>query len=72
MKISVITVCYNSEATIQETINSVFLQDYGDIEYLIIDGLSTDRTREIISKHEHAQSISLISEQDDGLWDAMN
>lgn len=70
MKISVITVCLNSERTIERTIRSVLGQ--GDnCEYIIIDGGSTDRTLEIIEKYKNNISI-LVSEPDDGLYDAMN
>ena len=51
MKVSIITVCYNSEKTIEDTIKSVASQDYGDIEYIIIDGCSTDSTNDIIEKY---------------------
>lgn len=48
MKVSIITSCYNREATIRDAIRSVLEQDYPDIEYIIVDGASTDRTVEII------------------------
>ncbi len=71
MKISIITVCYNSESTIQDTILSILSQDYDDIEYIIIDGGSKDKTLEIIEKY--SSSISkLVSEPDKGIYDAMN
>ena len=49
MKISVITVCFNSEATIADTLRSVREQSYPDIEHIVVDGGSTDRTAEIVS-----------------------
>lgn len=70
-KISIITVCYNSANTIEETILSVINQSYQEIEYIIIDGGSTDGTIDIIKKYE--QRISRwISEKDKGIYDAMN
>lgn len=71
MKVSVITVCYNSANTIEKTIKSVISQDYGDIEYIIIDGGSNDGTLDIIDKYKDKISI-LISEPDKGIYDAMN
>jgi len=70
-KISIITVCYNSEAYIESAINSVFNQTYKNIEYIIIDGKSTDSTLKIISKYDNKIAI-VISEDDNGLYDAMN
>ena len=70
MKISIITVCYNAEDTIRDTIQSVLSQDYKDVEYIIVDGKSTDRTLEII--HSQKKTIKLISDKDQGIYDAMN
>lgn len=74
IKVSIITVCYNSEVTIERTIKSVLNQTYEDFEYLIIDGKSTDRTLEIIQKYIPLFNgrIKLISEPDQGIYDAMN
>lgn len=71
MKVSIITVCYNSAGTLRDTIESVLSQDYQDIEYIIVDGLSKDRTMDIV--REYSGRISkVVSESDKGLWDAMN
>ena len=74
MKISIITVCYNSEKTIEETIKSVLFQTYDNYEYLIIDGMSKDNTLKIIRKYEKKFNgkLKFISEKDEGLYDAMN
>lgn len=71
MKVSIITVCYNSVKTLEQTIQSVLGQDYPEIEYIVVDGASKDGTLEIIQKH---QSIinKWISEPDRGMYDAMN
>jgi glycosyltransferase involved in cell wall biosynthesis len=71
MKITIITVCYNSGATLEKTILSVAHQTYKDIEYIIVDGNSNDGTLELIKKHEDKIS-KWISEPDKGLYDAMN
>jgi glycosyltransferase involved in cell wall biosynthesis len=71
MKISLITVCYNAEKTIEKTIQSVLEQDYADIEYILIDGASNDGTMAIVNKY--AQNISVIkSEKDQGMYDGIN
>lgn len=71
MKISVVTVCYNAADTLEKTMLSVFNQTYHDIEYIIIDGGSTDGTVDII--HRYADRIAYwVSEPDKGIYDAMN
>ncbi len=71
MKVSIITVCYNAQNTIEDTIKSVISQTYPGIEYIIIDGFSTDKTTDIINKY--TQNISyFISEKDYGIYNAMN
>lgn len=69
--VSIITVCLNSEKTIEQTINSVLGQSYKEIEYIIVDGKSTDGTLEIINNYK-TQIAKIVSEPDDGLYYAMN
>lgn len=71
MKVSVITVCYNRKATIKQSINSVLDQDYPDIEYIIIDGNSSDGTQSIIESYSD-KITHYISEPDKGMYDAIN
>jgi len=71
MKISIITVCYNSEKTIIDTLKSVQNQTYRNIEHIIIDGGSSDRTLEIIET-EGVNVAIVVSEKDDGIYHAMN
>ena len=75
MKISIITATYNSAKTLQDTIDSVLLQDYPDFEHIIVDGNSKDDTVEIIrnnaSRYKSGQ-LRWISEPDKGIYDAMN
>lgn len=71
LKVSVVTVCYNAVASIEQTILSVLNQTYTNIEYIIIDGGSTDGTTDIIKKYE-IQLAYWISEPDNGIYDAMN
>lgn len=77
MKVSIVTVCYNSARTIAKTIESVLAQNYSDIEYLIIDGASKDNTIQIVNSYkdkflEKGLTYKIISEPDNGIYDAMN
>ena len=71
MKISVVTVVYNNAKTVEEAILSVLEQTYKNIEYIVIDGGSTDGTFEILHKYKGKIAI-LVSEKDNGIYDAMN
>lgn len=71
MRVSIVTVCFNSEKYIEKTIQSVLEQTYKDIEYIIIDGNSTDKTLEIVNNYRNRIS-KVISEKDNGIYDAMN
>ena len=71
MKVSVITVCYNRKATIEQSIKSVLDQDYPDIEYIIVDGNSSDGTQDIIKSYSD-KIAKYISEPDKGMYDAIN
>ena len=71
MKVSIITSCYNRAATIRSAIESVLAQDYNDIEFIVVDGSSTDGSLDII--REYADRISIIiSEPDHGMYEAIN
>lgn len=70
-KLTVITIVYNNVRDIKRTIESVINQTYQDIEYLIIDGASTDGTLEIVKQYENRVS-RIVSEPDKGIYDAMN
>jgi len=71
MKVSVITVCLNSDKTIEKTINSVVSQDYENLEYIVIDGGSDDNTLNIINNYKE-NITSIVSEKDDGIYDGIN
>ena len=71
MKVSIITICYNRKETIANSIQSVLSQNYPNIEYIIIDGNSTDGTKEIIESYGERIS-TYISEPDNGMYDAIN
>lgn len=71
MKISLITIVYNAQDTIQKCIESVIGQNYHDVEYIIVDGGSTDSTLQIINQYRPHIHV-LVSEPDQGIYDAMN
>ncbi len=71
MKVSIITVCFNIAETIEDTIKSVLSQEYKDIEYIVVDGGSTDGTLDIINRYKN-KIAKVISEPDNGIYDAMN
>ena len=70
-KISIVTITFNSENTVEETIKSVISQDYSNLEYIIIDGASTDRTLEVVNKYRD-RIARIVSEPDKGISDAFN
>src|SRR3569833_3443020 len=70
-KLSVITIVYNNAADIERTMLSVLGQTYVNIEYIIVDGLSTDGTLDIVKKYKD-KLAKLISEKDEWIYDAMN
>ena len=74
MKISLITTTYNSAGTLRDTMESVLGQTYTDVEYIVVDGASSDGTVEIIKEYEprFGGRMRWISEKDKGLYDAMN
>ncbi len=71
LKISIITVAFNSQSTIKHTVESVKSQDYSNVEYIVIDGGSTDWTLEVLDYCKEDIDY-FISENDSGIYDAMN
>jgi glycosyltransferase involved in cell wall biosynthesis len=71
MKVSIITSCFNREATIKDAIESVISQNYPDIEYIVIDGASNDKSIEIIKQYQQ-HIAKFISEKDKGMYEAIN
>ena len=71
MKVSIITSCYNRAATIRDAVESVLSQDYNEIEYIVVDGASTDGTLSILEEYRDRIDV-LISEPDGGMYEAIN
>lgn len=71
MEISVITICYNAAEVLEATIQSVLQQTYPSLQYIIVDGQSTDTTSNILAQYQNS-NIKIISEKDKGIYDAMN
>ena len=71
MKISVITVCFNSANTIARALQSVAAQTWPDVEHIVVDGVSTDGTMQVVAKHR-ASLAHVLCEPDKGIYDAMN
>ncbi|MDO5444439.1 MAG: glycosyltransferase family 2 protein [Eubacteriales bacterium] len=77
LKFSIITICFNSEAVIRKTVESVLAQNYPEIEYIIVDGASSDGTVSAVREYssaftEKGYTLKIISEPDNGIYDAMN
>ena len=77
MKLSIITVCFNAENTIEKTIKSILEQTSTEFEWVVVDGKSTDTTNEIIKKYlqefeRKGVKVNYRSESDKGIYDAMN
>ena len=70
-KVTIITVCYNAEREIEKTKLSVIGQTYDNIEYIVVDGKSHDATISIIHKYQNSIDV-ILSEPDNGIYDAMN
>lgn len=71
LKVSIVTICLNSERVIEKTIQSVLSQSYKNIEYIVVDGKSADNTLDIIKKHESGIDL-VVTEKDTGVFNAMN
>lgn len=71
MKVSIVTTCFNREKTIRDTIESVLSQSYPNIEYIVVDGASTDGTMSIVNEYRTRLS-DVVSEKDSGMYEAIN
>ena len=71
MKISIITVTYNSEKTVRDTLNSVMSQTYNDIEHIIVDGGSKDKTKLILNRYPN-KNKKLYTKKNSGIYEAIN
>ncbi len=71
MKVSIITITFNSASTLEDTLRSVAEQNYPNIEYIVVDGLSRDETLDIVNRYSSVVS-KVVSEKDKGIYDAMN
>ena len=71
MKVSIITSCFNREATIGQAIESVLSQDYPDIEYIVVDGASKDGSLQVINRYKD-RIAKIISEPDKGMYEGIN
>lgn len=74
MKVSIVTACFNSVSTIRHTMDSVLRQSYAEIEYIVVDGRSTDGTVDLLRQYEakFGGRMKWVSEKDNGIYDAMN
>lgn len=73
IKISVVTVCFNAQDTIRNTIESILYQDYSNLEYIVVDGQSRDKTFDIVKELcSNKTNVKMVCEKDNGIYDAMN
>ena len=71
--VTIITSCFNRESTVGQTIDSVLGQDYSDIEYIIVDGASSDGTLAVVKSYEGCERLTkIVSEPDSGMYEAIN
>ena len=77
LKISIVTAAYNAAATVRRTVESVLGQTYDNIEYIVVDGKSSDDTVKIVEEYrdkfeQKGYTLTVVSERDNGIYDAMN